>query len=360
VTAPEPTRKKRPGLFVLAGCAGCSFLLLLAGVGGTMAWLLWQQNRGEDHTIPVAWHDSLRVRYKLPELAVRLAAAPAESGNAWTVIQGASRDTFSREVMRAARHLLVPGGLTREDSATIRSALGDSTAALAARAARQARYEPTALLDSSSGGRLMRPLGQGLWIGRWQRISGVTDPLVLRGEARRWRGDVAGARQDFAAVIALGRLAWYGEFSGLIATTGFRVIQDGAAGLSRLAAQQHDRNLAAAADSLRDWAVRPPDTWRLSMWLPPDSLLLIARDTALPRGVRSSAIENVCVGSLYRPFWRLVTGPSNRVQAGIRALTRDPDPYVARVAEMGDSTLSRLDRMGIRNRYRVASGKSVR
>ena len=46
--------------------------------------------------------------------------------------------------------------------------------------------------------------------------------------------------------------------------------------------------------------------------------------------------------------------------AGARALTRDPDPVVARAALMAESTLVRLDAMGIGNRYRVASGKSVR
>lgn len=362
MTAPPDNtkaRKKHPGLFFLVGCTGCGFLLLLIGVAGTMGWLLYQQHRGERETIPVAWHDSLRARYRLPELVTRLATVPAESGNAWTVIQGRAGAVFDRERMRAVRHLLAAGGLTAEDSAVVRGALRDSTAALAASAARRSRYDPEALLGGAVAPRLMPPLGPGQ-VGRWVRVGGVTDPLILRGEARRWRGDLQGARQDFAAVIALGKLAWFGETGGNGVITGRRVIESGAAGLARVAAQAHDPAPGSAADSLRAWGGAPIRFFSLTAWLPPESLIVVAQDTALPRDVRGSALENACWGSIYRPFWRLVTGPSGDLRAAVRALAHDADPYVARAAVMADSTLARLDDMGISNRYRVASGKSVR
>ena len=161
-------------------------------------------------------------------------------------------------------------------------------------------------------------------------------------------------------MIALGRLAWLGEVSAFGAITGRRVIGSGAEGLSRVAAQRHDRQLAAAADSLRNWGTTPFGFVRFIGPLPPDSLLLVAGDMTLPRGVRTSALENASWGAIYQPAWRLVTGPSNALTAGARGLTHDADPVVALAAAMTERTLTRLNDMGIRNRYRVASGRSVR
>jgi hypothetical protein len=357
---PPAEKKKRPGLFFLVGCAGCAFLLLLIGVGGTMGWLLWQQNRGPREALPVAWRDSLRELYRLPASVARLATVPTESGDASALLQANHVDDAGAARMRAARHLLGSGTLTPADSAAIRGALHDSAAAVAAAAARQSHYELAAFLDRATSPHLMPPLGPGLSMAGWLGMSRAVDALTLRGEARRWRGDRAGAKQDFAAVIALGRLAWLREVSSLGPNAGRRIMRSGAAGLARVALQSGDRRLAAEADALSAWGTPPLGYFRFIGPLPPDSLLLVAQDTALPRGVRASALENACWGSIFRPIWRLITGPSGSLMAGTRALRHDPDPVVARAAEMADSTLGLLDHMGIRNRYRVAAGKSVR
>lgn len=357
-----PEKKKRPGLFFLVGCAGCGFLLLLIGVGGTMGWMLWQQNRGGARDqLPVAWQDTLRAMYRLSPLVDRFATVPTEPGDAAAMLAVSPLDDIGTEAHRAVRHLLATAALTHEDSAVIRSATTGAIGAaaeLASRAARQSRYEPVLATDSAQ--RFLQPLGRALRMEGWRRVSPAVSALTLRGESRRWRGDLVGARQDFAAVIALGRLAWRHEVTSQGPYAGRRVIVSGAAGLANIARQKHDVALAAAADSLRAWGAEQLSVYRILESLTPDSLLLLAQDTLLPRGVRVSALENLCWGSIYRPYWRLVTGPSAPLIAGARALSRDPDPVVAQTAERAERTLLRLDDMGIRNRYRVASGKSVR
>jgi len=359
VTAPE-AKKKRPALFVLVGCAGCGFLLLLAGVGGTMGWLLWQQNRTTRSEPVAGWQDSLRLHYRLPALVARLASVSGDSGDAAALLPASQAPDIGNHRRRAVQHLVNAAVLSGQDSAAIRGALHDSTAALASAAARRSRFNPSTFLDSAGNPLLMPPLGPGLRLGGWRRIGPMVDMLILRGEARRWRGDLDGSRQDFAAVIALGRLVWTYESSDFGPIVGRRAIESGSAGLSRVALQAGNRAAAAAADSLREWSREPLSTFRYVGPLPPEGLLQLARDTALPRGVRASALENACWGSIYRPFWRLITGPSGELQAGVRELTHDGDPAVARAAVMAESTLSKLDAIGIRNRFRVASGRSVR
>lgn len=353
---PPAEKKKRPGLFFLVGCAGCAFLLLLVGVGGTMGWLLWNDSRTHEARAPVAWRDSIRTIYRLPDALARLAPPTTDSGDALALLRTARFGDVGGPRMRAVRRLIGGGGLSAEDSAQILGSVRDSAAVVASSAARRSRYEPATLPDS--GPTLLEPLGRGLRLLATGEAGRAADVLMLRGEARRWRGDLAGAKQDFAAVVGLGRLVWFGDIGAV--GGGRRMMRMGAIGLARVAAQTGDRALAAAADTVRSWGSGSFGLFNLIGPLPPDSLLLVAQDTTLPRGARAWAIENACWGSVFRPIYRLLTGPSRFIMAGTRELTHDPDPVVARVAVMADSTLARLDNMGIRNRYRVAAGKSVR
>jgi hypothetical protein len=49
----------------------------------------------------------------------------------------------------------------------------------------------------------------------------------------------------------------------------------------------------------------------------------------------------------------MIWGPPHWALRAVRALESDADPYVARAALIGDSTLTKLDRMGMYGRARL-------
>jgi hypothetical protein len=221
------------------------------------------------------------------------------------------------------------------------------------RAARQRRYEVRPPEGDSGGEDLYFPLGPGPRIRNLSGVGRASTGLALRIRARLERRDFALARAEIGAVFGVGELMWRNEtrYWGLVVARS--LLRDGARELKRYAELTRDPVAAAQAGVIEGWSSsqrRPPF---YSIFAYPDTAMVIAADTSLPRGLRAEAIVGGVQGAALSPLSRMIWGPPHWALRAVRALESDADPYVARAALIGDSTLTKLDRMGMYGRARL-------
>ncbi len=357
---PPPRAKPRSSLGFWLGCFSVFFVLFLVVVAGIMWWMMRRNLEGQREPLAAGWQDSLRVRYRLPDDVARLAPPRTDSGDALALLGSRVADRNDEE-WRTRRLLLRSferdTGSTPADRAVIAGVLADTAADYLAAAARRQRLDVLTRLEAAddSSSVLLPPLGDGLPL--WSVARVHSDGLALRGYARLERRDLAGARRDFATLVGLGALLHRDEINLWGVIGGRRLIGEGARGLERVAAAARDTVLAGAAGRVAAWAGRRPSGY-ISFGVAREQLLTIAADTGLPRGVRSNALADLVYVAIFDPPMRLLLGPRGDVVRAVRALERDPDPVLARFAVVADSTLAALDRLGVRGRVRLVSGRA--
>ena len=321
-----------------------------------MAYLFMRESsRRAEHPLPAAWRDSLRESFVFPAALARLASEP--SGDA-PIFPDVRDLVTTAEPVRDDRYVALrrlSGGIPAQagDAATIMATLHDATLDRVVAASRARTYDARArLLPALGRSGLFPPLGDGpLFQG--SGISRGPGELVLRGEASLRRGDVRRARADFLAALAVGRMISRTEVTNADLHLGWQVMGDAAQGLARLAARTRDVGLAADAREVYDWTRRRVRYGFLT--LEPDTMVSLAADTLLPRGMRVGALVGACVASIMAHPLRIVLGPERSIRDGAHALRNDRDPVVARAAVIADSTLAELKALGPFGRIRLVS-----
>jgi hypothetical protein len=356
---PDAAPRKPTRLLFWLGCTGCLFAVLLVAVGGTMGYLLFRANAKPDRVLAPHWRDSLRVRYRLPEAFARLPLpAPDRAAATDAMLWPPGSDSVLRTRTLALRTLQRGEPLDAAGRAALDGVLRDTMLArLAPYAGRAGDAVLASLADPPGRPLLMWPAGAGFAV-PFMGASRLGTMLLLRGEARAARGDRHGARADFGASLALGRRVYTTVPSAIGVSVGARIMGEGAAALGRLAASVRDSALARDAAAVADWtrAVRRGAFYGN---LAPDTTILLAGDTALPRGVRAAALEWTVSGSVFASPWYLVRGPSRAIARQVRALQTDGDPVIARLAVIADSSVSRLASAGISGRFHLATGRPL-
>lgn len=348
---PTPPPDKRSRILFWFGCAGCLFFLLLAGIAGTFAYLFLSTGPPKSPRRQAGWHDSLRVHYALPpeiaELAPLLASDSGSGSDLGRQRWNHAAATRSAAVQRLVRSLAHQPA----DDSALAQVLGDTTLGAAIAASHNAWYEVLGRFSDSAGRtRLFAPAGPGpLMVGRWNANGAMG--LILRGTFELRRGDRARAREDFLAALRLGRLIWRSEpeFFGL--NSGYTTIHNAGWALGQLAAATRDTALQRRSAAIAAWM--PFGRGQLVGYLPADTLLMAAADTALPRGLRVEMIEIACQKSIFEPIVRLLLGPKRSLHQEAQVLARDPDPVMARIGAIADSSLAALSSKGPVGRYRL-------
>ena len=358
----DGAKRKSSKVVFWLGCASVAFVLMLVAVGAIMWWMLRRERREtqEAQRLPAGWMDSVRARYRLPPEVSQAALPHTEDGDAAALLGvglSGGRDSVSRLRTRASTLLAQGEAITAEDSATIRATFADTTLDRFVRAARQRRYQPQLpRLDTAASG-LYPPFGSGPRIANLSWVSRAVVGLALRVRARLDRRDLSTARTEIGALIGVGELMYQSEVTWLGLMVARTAIREGARGLERYAAMARDSAAAARVMAIRAW-VSNRDRWSYfgAIYRYPDSALALAADRSVPRGLRTEALGVGVQGSMLASAWRLVWGPPGRTLASVRALESDTDPAVALAAEVGDSTLTRVRRLGLVGRARLALG----
>lgn len=355
--------KKSSALAFWLGCATVAFVLMLVAVGGIMAWMIRREaNLGRAALAPPAgWRDSLRARFTLPPEVVRLALPRTGDADAAELlgvgVPGGGLDSALRLRIFANNHVRNGEPLTPQDSATMRATFADSTLDRFVLAARQRRYEARLPDLDSIGKELYPPIGSGPKIRNLSRVNRASTGLTLRIRARLERRELVPARAEIGALFGVAALMWHGETTYFGLQVARRLVGDGARELKRYALVARDTAAAARAAVLEQWASRPRTRPYISFtYAYPDTALVVAADTTLPRGVRAEALGIGVMGSALSSLTRMIFGPPGRALRAVRALERDPDPAVSRAALVGDSTLTRLEELGIFRRAKLVLG----
>lgn len=355
-TAPPGTPKepaKRSRLLFWLGCTGCLFGLLLIGIGGTMAYLFYQESRArEENRLPDGWRDSLRIAYRLPDAVGRLVPADGPPGPDPATAPPLPADTLRRGrinfALRITRGLpLLPG-----DDAVMVAAMRDTALERYVATARLGSYDVLPRLNASWTSVAKDPRNGGIVHTARVVYDGAVG-LVVRGEGQLRSNRVAAARGDFLSALALGALMWRNEPTAFDQREGRKLVDAGAAGLARLAERTRDSVLAADTREIRTWLQRSQRMW-FFIGDDADTLLSVAADTLLPRGMRIEALVTVTQVSMYK-FSRIFLGPQGSAVRGVRLLEQDRDPVVARAATLADSALADLREMGVRARWRLVT-----
>ena len=345
-----PTKKSR--LLFWLGCTGCLFMLLLVGVGGTMMWM-FIGDRGKNHVEPLAadWQVKFRAAYTPPpELAMLLPAqGPIEADPSATM---PVLDTTHRGRQSLAQRLARGLAMQPGDKAILDGTLRDTALDRVAALARMSGYDVMHRLRTTRPEQLIGPRADLLSPQNFRVARNAMD-LTLRGEARLRARDLRGARSDFTAATAIGAALWRTEMSLWDLRNARGLIGAGAQGLVRLGAAARDTALARRASVVTAWVDSSRSAW-FQLWEFPDSMLIIAADTGLPRGIRAQAIADLTAASIVTPS-RIISGPQESVMEGVRSLRSDRDSALAFVAGIADSTLRAYDRMWPLGRFRYLS-----
>lgn len=360
---PPPGAKalgKRSRLLFWLGCTGCLFGLLLLGVGGTFGYLFYHDSSAarDRHQLPVGWRDSLRVGYTLPGAFARLVPVAGPDGPDPATLAPMPVDSAHRGRQTLALRLARGVALQPGDDAILAGALRDTALDRYAAASRLGHYDVMPRLEAvASEADLLLDLNGRLQI-RGQQIARGAIGLVLRGEARLRRGNVADARADFQSALALGGLMWRTEPSLWSMFDGRRLMDGGTQGLARVAARTRDSAMTRETSAMAQWLARGNRLWFYT-GTDPDTMIQVAGDSTLPRGLRIEALNNLKASSLFS-FGGITLGPAGSAGRAARALEHDSDPAVARVALLTDSALVRLKTLHPWGRWRLVTRGSRR
>ncbi len=329
---------------ILAGLGCVVVLALLAASAGYVAFDVISQRRlaRELAGAPPSWADSLRAMGRAPSLAGFGLERGVDADGAGIAHDSAQR--WHRGSVEGAYRALVGGGATRGDSALWREIAGDTALDRFVAAARMRQWHALDRVLAGADSAVRRNIML-LPVPAYAPVRNAARGLVIRGLERLRRADGAGARTDLGAAVALGEQIFRREPSAVGSFMGKSVIASGAHGWARYAALTRDPALEARANTVLAWASAPPSRVAELLLVAPDTALALARDSTLALGVRGEALLGTVNAWMLRPRG-FIFGPPRRYRDALRALERDPDPDLARLAAMTGATSSRQNVWG--------------
>jgi hypothetical protein len=175
--------------------------------------------------------------------------------------------------------------------------------------------------------------------------------LIMRARLRLARHDLAGARTDLAAAVAIGEQMARREPTLVGALAGQRILAEALGAYGALAAASRDSGLARAAGAAEAWAGTRRGTDLTLLEAAPESALVLAADPTVPLGWRGEALAAVLFSDLTRLRGLVFGVPASTLDA-LRAFATDRDPDFARLARVALATADRINQAPRSRRWR--------
>jgi hypothetical protein len=296
---------------------------------------------------PQGWLDSMRATARVPDLTALALPRTTDGDGSAAAYDPALRWTPPPEFRTAYGALTRGRPATATDSAVWRAVAADAALDRFVAAARLRGWDATARATSGAD-------SANLFGVEMPRSSGARDAcegLVMRAQVRLGRRDVAGARTDLAAAVALGEQMARREPTLLGALTGKRILAEALRAYAALAAASGDSARARAAGTAEAWAANRRSTNLTLLEAATDSALALAADTTVPLGWRGEALAAILFSDLLRVRGLVFGVPASTIDA-IRPLADDRDPDFARLARVALATAARINQVPIGRRWR--------
>lgn len=329
---------------------GIVALILAFAAGGLYWWADRAMTAGHRLALaraPQGWLDSLRATARVPDLtAFALPRTVAGDGSA-AAYDSALHWTPPPQFAAAYGSLTRDRSATAADSALWREVAADASLDRFVAAARLRDWAATA--RATAGADTMDLFA--LEVPRSDGARSACQGLIMRARVRLARRDVAGARTDLAAAVAIGEQMARREPTLVGALTGKRILAEALQAYRFLAAASGDSALARAAGAAEAWAGSRRGTNLTLLEAAPKSALLLAADTTVPLGWRGEALAAILFSDLLR-IRGLVFGVPASTVAAVRPFSTDHDPDFARLARIFLATAERINRTPHSQRWR--------
>jgi hypothetical protein len=329
---------------------GIVALILAFAAGGLYWWADRAMTAGHRLALtraPAGWLDSLRATARVPDLAAFALPRTVDGDGSAAAYDSALRWAPPPQFQAAYGTLTRNRPATAADSALWREVAADAALDRFVAAARLRGWEATARatggVDSLSLFAVELPLSSG--------ARPACQGLIVRARMRLARRDVAGARTDLAAAVAIGEQMARREPTLLGALTGKRILAEALRAYGVFAAATGDAALARAARTVEAWAGSRRGTNLTLLEAAPDSALALAADTTVPLGWRGEALGATLFSDLFRIRGLIFGVPASTV-AALRPFATDRDPDFARLARLALATADRINRAPVSRRWR--------
>ena len=329
---------------------GIVVLILAFAAGGLYWWADRAMTAGHRLALaraPQGWLDAMRATARVPDVSAFALARTADGDGSAVAYDSASRWTPPPSFQAAYGKLTRDRPATAADSTLWRDVAADATLDRFVAAARLRGWEATARATAGVD-------SLNLFAVELPRSSGARPAcqgLIVRARMRLARRDVAGARTDLAAAVAIGEQMARREPTLVGALTGKRILAEALRAYGVFAAATGDSALARAARTAEAWAGSRPGTNLTLLEAAPDSALALAADTTVPLGWRGEALAATLFSHLFR-LRGLIFGVPTSTVAAIRPFTTDRDPDFARLARIALTTAERINRAPLSRRWR--------
>jgi hypothetical protein len=345
----------------VAAGAGCVVVLAAIAAGvlyGVFEFRATALLREDLARAPAGWAAALRTWGQAPVLT-GLVAARTDAGDGATEAHDTTRAWRLPGIETAYRALSGgPETATSADSAIWSKVDNDTSLDRFVRLARRREWRA---LDAvlALGDSTVRRNVLAMPMPKYGDLRNASRALVIRAIMRLDRGDRDGARADLGATMAIGEQLFRREPSLIGTIIGRSIMGSGANGWARWARDAHDSVLGARAMAVREWAGAAPGSVAEYLIAAPDTALTFAQDTALALGMRAEGLNDILLGYMARPRGSMFGVPS-RYRAALRALSRDPDGDLARLAAMTAATASRINFRGLSDLQRESQPAGAR
>jgi len=296
---------------------------------------------------PEGWLGAMRATARVPDLAAFALPRTVDGDGSAAAYDSALRWTPPPRFQAAYGTLTRDRPATASDSTLWREVAADAALDRFVAAARLRGWDATA--RATEGGDTVN-----LFAVELPRSSGARfacQGLIMRARMRLARRDVAGARTDLAAAVALGEQMARREPTLLGALTGKRILAEALRAYGVFAAATGDSALARAARTAEAWAGSRRGTDLTLLEAAPESALALAADATVPLGWRGEALAAILFSDLLRIRGLVFGVPASTVEA-IRPFATDRDADFARLARVALATAERINRAPKSQRWR--------
>ena len=337
--------------FILAGVAP------LVVVGSVTYWaadrVVVKPLREALAEAPPGWMDSIRTIAPLPAAVSALVLPRTEDGDAAALVQLATAGTTwspNDDVETAYQRMRDGEEATSADSAVWLAIAADTVLDRLVAAARHTRWNGMDLMlrygDVGPGEDLfeLRALP-------YRELLAAGHQLAIRARIRLAGGDRQVALEDLQTIMGLGEHMARRHPGGV--WVGSKLVSIAAKELGHYAQVVGDAALADAAGLAQAWADADADavvSW-FALGAEPDSALALVHDPTLPLGRRCSMLLSYTLVRSMRPRVMLFGFP-RQVSDELDRLATDPDPDLAKFAQILAGTVNHFNDLSILERKR--------